>query len=410
MIRKQGYRPWARTPAGAGPARAGHQRPSDAPGLGVRQRQGGCRHQRCPGVRLRAQVRRRARARQLRRGRRRDSPGLRARRHLQLGQHAGHLECAGQPRGRWPQQHHLCTIQDRRGPPSLWQSRRTPLETPIPCCSRGGRCMGPASGTWATRIPGSRSRVCSSSSRTSISGALRSGPCSRSGSIRRDSSRSSAPTGNSTPRRSCCRRSRGSCGSSSSASTMRRSINCWIVAGCATFGQPTSSGNSDVYCHSCSFDNGQLRMDRVNVTCVGCHFETVESEQGVPLISVGSGMFNWLGGFMLVGGKGPTAGVFLSDSNFATNSLANIVGVSAYKPGKPIPFVELAPKTSINLNLSSVRIQGSGFATMVGGYQSGTPNSARHSDAVPLDSRAKVRRGSSHVRRAVFAPSPTARP
>lgn len=153
-------------------------------------------------------------------------------------------------------------------------------------------------------------------------------------------------------------------------------INCATMAGCATFGQSTSSGNTDVYCQACSFDNGQLRIDRVNFTCSGCHFEVVDPVPNVPLVSVGSGKFNWFGGFLLVGGKGVSAGVFLSDSNDAPNSFANIVGVHAYKVGSPIPFIQLAANTSMSLNIASVRIQGTGFGTLVGGYQSGTPNSA----------------------------------
>jgi hypothetical protein len=66
--------------------------------------------------------------------------------------------------------------------------------------------------------------------------------------------------------------------------------------------------------------------------------------------------------------------VFLSDSNDAPHAFANIVGVSAYNPGKPIPFVQLAANTSISLNISGTKIRGAGFGTMVGGYQSGTPN------------------------------------
>jgi hypothetical protein len=153
-------------------------------------------------------------------------------------------------------------------------------------------------------------------------------------------------------------------------------INCATPAGCATFGQPSSSGNTDIYCQACSFDNGQLRMDRVVLNCEGCHFESVGPYPNVPLVSVGSGKFNWFGGLMLVGGYGVTAGVFLSDSNDAPNSFANIVGVHAYKAGSPIPFIQLAANTSMNLNVAGVKIQGTGFGTIVGGYQSGTPNSA----------------------------------
>ncbi len=153
-------------------------------------------------------------------------------------------------------------------------------------------------------------------------------------------------------------------------------INCGTTAGCATFGQPTSSGNTDIYCDACSFDGGQLRMDRINVTCAGCHFESVDPYPGVPLVSVGSGKFNWFGGFLLVGANGASAGIFLSDSNDATHSFANIVGVNAYKAGQAIPFVQLAPKTSISLSITGVQVRGSGFQTLVGGYQSGTPNAA----------------------------------
>jgi len=150
-------------------------------------------------------------------------------------------------------------------------------------------------------------------------------------------------------------------------------INCATPAGCATFGQPSSSGNTDIYCQACSFDNGQLRMDRVVFNCDGCHFESVGPYPGIPLVSVGSGKFNWFGGLMLVGGNGVTAGVFLSDSNDAPNSFANIVGVHGYKAGRPIPFIQLAANTAMNLNVAGVKIQGTGFGTMVGGYQSGTP-------------------------------------
>lgn len=151
-------------------------------------------------------------------------------------------------------------------------------------------------------------------------------------------------------------------------------LNCGTIAGCVTFGQPSSSGNTDVYCEACSFDNAQLRMDRVHVTCTGCHFESVDPYPGVPLISVGSGKFNWFGGFLLVGPNGASAGVFLSDSNDTPHAFANIVGVSAYNPGKAIPFVQLATNTSVSLNISGTKVRGAGFPTMVGGYQSGTPN------------------------------------
>ncbi len=121
-------------------------------------------------------------------------------------------------------------------------------------------------------------------------------------------------------------------------------------------------------------------------------------------------MFNWFGGFLLVGVNGASAGVFLSDSNDATNSFANIVGVSAYKPGKPIPFVELARENVDQPeHQQGARIQGSGFATMVGGYQSGTPNSDVEPRRHSCRFSGKVRRGSSRVSRAGFAPFPTAR-
>ena len=151
-------------------------------------------------------------------------------------------------------------------------------------------------------------------------------------------------------------------------------LNCGTIAGCVTFGQPSSSGNTDVYCEACSFDNAQLRIDRVNLTCTGCHFESVDPYPNVPLVSVGSGKFNWFGGYLLVGPNGASAGVFLSDSNDAPHAFANIVGINAYNPGKPIPFVQLAANTSISLNISGTKIRGAGFGTMVGGYQSGTPN------------------------------------
>jgi hypothetical protein len=153
-------------------------------------------------------------------------------------------------------------------------------------------------------------------------------------------------------------------------------INCATVAGCATLGQPSSSGNTDVYCDACSFDNAQLRMDRVNVTCAGCHFESVDAYPGVPLVSVGSGKFNWFGGYLLVDVNGASAGVFLSDSNDATHSFANIVGVNAYKTGQAIPFVQLAANTAISLTITGVNARGAGFPTLVGGYHSGTPNGA----------------------------------
>jgi hypothetical protein len=149
-------------------------------------------------------------------------------------------------------------------------------------------------------------------------------------------------------------------------------LNCGVIAGCVTFGQPSSSGNTDVYCEACSFDNAQLRMDRVNLTCSGCHFESVDPYPNVPLISVGSGKFNWFGGYLLVGPNGASAGVFLSDSNDAPHAFANIVGINAYNPGKPIPFVQLAANTSISLNISGTKIRGAGFQTMVGGNQNST--------------------------------------
>jgi hypothetical protein len=149
-------------------------------------------------------------------------------------------------------------------------------------------------------------------------------------------------------------------------------LNCGTIAGCVTFGQPSSSGNTDVYCEACSFDNAQLRMDRVNLTCTGCHFESVDPYPNVPLVSVGSGKFNWFGGYLLVGPSGASAGVFLSDSSDAPHAFANIVGINAYNPGKPIPFVQLAPNTSISLNISGTKIRGAGFQTMVGGNQNAT--------------------------------------
>lgn len=149
-------------------------------------------------------------------------------------------------------------------------------------------------------------------------------------------------------------------------------LNCGVIAGCVTFGQPSSSGNTDVYCEACSFDNAQLRMDRVNLTCSGCHFESVDPYPNVPLISVGSGKFNWFGGYLLAGPNGASAGVFLSDSNDAPHAFANIVGINAYNPGKPIPFVQLAPNTSISLNITGTKIRGAGFQTMVGGNQDAT--------------------------------------
>lgn len=152
-------------------------------------------------------------------------------------------------------------------------------------------------------------------------------------------------------------------------------INCGVVAGCATFGQASSHGGTDINCHSCSFDNAQLRVDRIIMTCVACHFESVDPYPNVPLLSVGSGRFSWFGGQLVVGMEGASAGIFLSDSNDATNTMVNIFGVTAYKANKAIPFVQLAPGTSVGLTIAGSRIQGSGFPALLSGFQGGTPAS-----------------------------------